>query len=292
MLDTLHDVRFIDLPPAQVYARLLEEGQYRCSIRTMYRILHAAGEVRERRDQRQHPHYAEPQLCAVGPNRVWSWDITKLAGPQPRVFYSLYVVLDIFSRYVVGWLLADRESDELARDLLAETCGKYAVQPGQLSVHADRGAPMKSKTVGHLLDDLGVARSHSRPRVSNDNAYSESQFRTLKYRPDFPDRFASEDAARAHCRAFFDWYNNQNFHSALGLLTPGQVHYGLAADALAQRQRVLDAAFQAHPERFVRGRPSPKEPAQAVYINRPATTAPQAVPLVGVAPSTTIEVSS
>ena len=269
VLDTLHSERFVDLAPYEVYATLLDDDTYLCSIRTMYRILAANDEVRERRRIRRHPHYHKPELLAEGPNEVWSWDITKLRGPAKWVFYQLYVILDIFSRNVVGWLVADRESETLAEHLLAETCRKQQIAPGQLTVHADRGSSMKSKCVAELLSDLGVTKSHSRPHVSDDNPFSESQFKTLKYRPEFPQRFGSLEDARAFCRSFFRWYNERHCHSGIGLLTPHAVHYGQALHITEQRRQVLARAYREHPNRFVRKPPEPPKPPTAVWINPP-----------------------
>ena len=269
VLDILHTERFIDKAPTEVYATLLDEGTYYCSVRTMYRILSEAGEVRERRNQARHPQYQAPELLATAPNQVWSWDITKLRGPVKWSYYYLYVILDIFSRFVVGWMIAYRESAALAKRLIAETCEKQNVQPGQLTIHADRGPSMKSKTVAFLLADLGVTKSHSRPYVSDDNPYSESQFKTLKYRPNFPARFGSIQDARSFCREFFPWYNQEHRHSGIGLMTPEMVHYGKAEQVSNQRQVVLASAFDTHPERFVRGMPIPPSLPEAAWINKP-----------------------
>ena len=269
VLDLLH-TRFVDQAPAQVHATLLDEGTYVCSPRTMYRLLDAAHEIQERRDQVRRPHYAAPELLATQPDEVWSWDITKLLGPVKWTYFYLYVILDIFSRYVVGWMLAPRESAALAERLIAETCAKHGIQPGQLTVHADRGAAMTSKPVALLLADLGVVKTHSRPHVSNDNPFSEAQFKTLKYCPAFPERFGSLEDGRAFCHDFFCWYNAEHHHSGLGFLTPAVVHYGLAARVHAQRTQVLTAAYTAHPERFVKGVPKPADLPQAVWINPPA----------------------
>lgn len=270
VLDVLHAERFADCAPATIVARLLDEGTFLCSVRTMYRLLAKHGELRERRDQLRHPAYAAPELLATGPNQVWTWDITKLRGPVKWTYFHLYVVMDIFSRYIVGWMVAARESAALAKKLIAETCAKQAIAPGDLTIHADRGSSMKSKPVALLLADLGVTRSHSRPHVSNDNPYSESQFKTLKYRPDFPKHFGSIQDARAFCVAFFAWYCTEHRHSGIGLLTPEDVHYGRAPEKLAARGVVLDAAYAAHPERFVRGAPRPAQLPEAVWINPPA----------------------
>lgn len=270
--DTLNTPRFVDKAPAEVYATLLDEGRYFCSIRTMYRLLAEDEQVRERRNQLRHPRYVRPELCASAPNQVWSWDITKLLGPVKWTHYSLYVMLDLFSRYTVGWMVAPRESAALAERLIRESCQKQAISPDQLVIHSDRGAAMTAKSVARLLGDLGVTKSHSRPHVSDDNAYSEAQFRTLKYRPDFPTRFDSIDHARAFCREFFGWYNDEHRHWGIGLLTPHTVHYGLADDVIRDRHEVLTAAYNAHPERFVRGAPTPPELPEEVWINRPNST--------------------
>jgi len=269
VLAELHSERFVDQAPTAVYAGLLDEGRYLCSVRTMYRLLAAAGEVRERRDQLRHPAYAKPELLATRPNEVWSWDITKLLGPAKWTYFYLYVLLDIFSRYVVGWMVAHRESATLAKKLIEESSTKQSIQPGQLTVHADRGSSMTSKPVALLLADLGVTKTHSRPHVSNDNPYSEAHFKTLKYRPEFPDRFGCIEDGRAFCGGFFDWYNNEHYHSGLALLTPASVHYGKTAAVLAQRREILAAAYAQHPERFVRRAPQPAEPPKAVWINPP-----------------------
>lgn len=269
VLAELHSERFVDRAPAAVYAALLDEGRQPCSIRTMYRILSDADEVRERRDQRRHPAYVEPRLKATAPNQVWSWDITKLAGPKKWLFFHLYVVIDIFSRCVVAWRLERTESSQLAKELFAEACQKHGVEPGQLAVHADRGTSMASKTLAQLFADLGVTKSHSRPRVSNDNPFSESHFKTFKSRPTFPARFGSLEDGRAHCRAFFQWYNAEHYHSGIALLTPEQVHYGLAEEVLAARHQARLAAHAAHPERFVHGAPKRLSLPTAVWINEP-----------------------
>ena len=278
VLDVLHSERFVDQSPAEVHATLLEEETYLCSPRTMYRVLAAAHEVRERRAQARHPSYAAPELVATRPNQVWSWDITKLKGSIPYLYYSLYVILDLFSRYVVGWMVARHENAHLAERLIAATCGKQGISPDQLTIHADRGAPMRSKLVALLLSDLGIDASHSRPRVSNDNPFSESQFRTLKYRPTFPDRFGSLEHARGVSRDLFAWYNDAHHHSGLTYLTPADVHHGRAATVLAGRHRTRLAAYAAHPERFVQGPPRPDTLPTAVWINRPPTLARQEAP--------------
>jgi putative transposase len=269
VLAALHEPRFADLAPAEVYASLLDEGQYLCSERTMYRLLAASQEVRERRDVLRHPHYAAPELLATRPNELWSWDITKLLGPAKWTYYYLYVILDVFSRYVVGWLAAYREAAVLAERLIAATCRRQGIGPGQLTVHADRGSSMTSKPVALLLADLGITKTHSRPHVSNDNPYSEAQFKTVKYRPGFPERFGSIEHARALSGELFQWYNHEHHHSALGLLTPADVHYGRAAATIAQRAGTLAQAHARHPERFVRGVPEPPTLPTAVWINKP-----------------------
>src|SRR3954452_18636072 len=274
MLELLHAPRFRDAAPAAIYATLLDEGVYLASERTMYRLLAAAGETRERRDQLVHPPYAKPELLATAPNQVWSWDITKLLGPAKWTDYYLYVLLDIYSRYVPGWMVAHREHAALAERLMAETIAKQGIPPGQLTVHADRGAAMTSKPVAFLLADLGITKTHSRPHVSNDNPYSEAQCKTLKYRPDFPARFATIEEARAFCREFFPWYNTEHHHAGLGLLTPEVVHYRQAAAVHAARQQVLHAAYAAHPERFVRHAPAPPPLPTAAWINPPPPATP------------------
>lgn len=270
VLDVLHDEAHCDLSPAAIWAMLLDEGTYLCSVRTMYRILEEKGEVRERRNQLRHPAYRKPELLATAPNQVWSWDITKLLGPTKWTYYYLYVILDIYSRRVVGWTLADCEDSAIARELIEQTCAREGIERDQLTIHADRGPSMTSKVVAHLYADLGVTKSHSRPYTSSDNPFSESHFRTLKYRPDFPARFGSIEDARAHCRAFFAWYNGEHRHSSLGLMTPDTVHYGRAQAVTATRSIVLDAAYRAHPERFVRRRPTPPELPTETWINPPA----------------------
>jgi putative transposase len=275
VLDVLHSARFCDAAPAEVYGTLLDEGVYLASERTMYRLLAAEGEAGERRAQRVHPAYTKPELLATGPNQVWSWDITKLLGPVKWTYFYLYVLLDIYSRCVTGWLLADREQAALAEGLIAEAAARQGIAPGQLTLHADRGSSMTSKPVALLLADLGITKTHARPHVSDDNPYSEAQFKTLKYRPDFPARFESIEAARAHCRGFFSWYNHDHRHSGLGLLTPAVVHAGQAEAAHAARREVLAAAYARHPERFVRRPPAPPPLPMAAWINpppRPPTT--------------------
>jgi putative transposase len=271
VLAILDDERFADRPPAEVYATLLDEGKYVCSIRTMYRVLQEHAQVKERRRQLRHPHYQAPELLATGPNQLWSWDITKLKGPVKWTYFYLYVILDVFSRYVVGWLAALQESATLAQRLIAQTCARQGIAEGKLTIHADHGPSMIAKSVALLLADLGVTKTHGRPHVSNDNPYSESHFKTLKYSPEFPDRFGSLQDARSFLLDFFQWYNTQHHHGGLGLLTPFDVHYGLAETRLAEREAALRRAFAATPERFVRGVPTPPALPQAVWINKPRT---------------------
>jgi len=268
VLEQLHAERFADRSPAQVYATLLDEGTYLASERTMYRVLAAQGESGERRAQLRHPVYAKPELLATGPNQLWSWDITKLKGPATWTWFYLYVLLDVFSRYVTGWLLATRESGILADRLIAEAVAKEGVTSG-LTIHADRGPSMTSKPVAYLLADLGITKSHSRPHVSDDNPFSEAQFKTLKYHPGFPPRFGSIEDARAFCRSFFGWYNGEHRHAGIGLLTPEMVHRGRAEEVRAARAAVLADAYAAHPERFVRKHPEPPPLPTAVWINPP-----------------------
>jgi putative transposase len=263
--------RFQDKAPYEVYATLLDEGQYHCSIRTMYRILQGDGSVKERRRGHQRGHYSKPELLATGPNQVWSWDITKLKGPAKWTYFYLYVIMDIFSRYVVGWMVAHREQDALAKRLIEESCVKQNIQPGHLTVHADRGSSMKSKAVAHLLADLGVTKSHSRPHVSNDNPYSESQFKTLKYSPEFPERFGAIQDARAFGHQFFTWYNEEHRHSGIALMTPEQVHHGRAEEITVLRSQVLSAAFESRPLRFKGRAPKPFALPEAAWINKPST---------------------
>lgn len=261
--------RFQDCAPGAIQATLLDEGQYLCSTRTMYRILQEDGATRERRNQLTHPLYHKPELLATAPNQLWSWDITKLRGPVKWTYFYLYVILDVFSRYVVGWMVAPREGAELATKLIAETCEKQQIGRNQLSLHADRGSAMRSKPVALLLADLSVTKTHSRPYTSNDNPYSESQFRTMKYRPEFPGRFGCIQDSRAFCQAFFPWYNDDHRHSGIGMMTPATVHYGLAAAVSENRQVALNAAYAAHPERFVRRPPTPPQIPKQVWINKP-----------------------
>ena len=275
ILDALHSERFTDAAPAEVWATLLDEGTYLGSVSTFYRVLRAEGEVRERRRQATHPATVKPELMAAAPNQVWSWDITKLHGPVKWTYYYLYVILDIFSRYVTGWMVATRESAALAEELISRTCAKQRISAGQLAIHADRGSSMTSKPVAFLLADLGITQSHSRPHVSNDNPFSESQFKTMKYRPAFPGKFGSIQDARAHCQVFFGWYNNDHRHTGLGLHTPADVHYGRARAVRAARATVLATAYATHPQRFVAKPPAPPKLPAAAWINRPQ---PQTAP--------------
>jgi putative transposase len=272
VLDVLASPRFVDRSPGEVVATLLDEGEYLCSERTMYRILAASAPVRERRNQLEHPRYEKPQLVATAPNQVWSWDITKLLGPKKWSYFYLYVLLDIFSRYVVGWMVAERESSALAARLIEQTCLKQGVEPEVLTLHSDRGAPMTSKCTAQLLADLGITRSLSRPQVCDDNPFSEAQFKTLKYHPGFPGRFQGIDEASGYCRSFFPWYNTEHRHGGLSMLTPHDVHHGHAKAVLEHRQRTLEAAWRRHPERFVRGQPSAGALPEAVWINPPSST--------------------
>jgi putative transposase len=268
----LNSAEHADKAPATVYHDLLDEGVYLASVSTMYRILREHDEVRERRAQATHPARVKPELVAEHPNAVWSWDITKLHGPAKWTYYHLYVIIDIFSRYVVGWMLAEQETAALAEKLLADTVTKQGIEADALTIHADNGTSMASKPVAFLLADLGVTKTHSRPHTSNDNPYSESHFRTLKYRPDFPDTFGSLADARAHCQRFFTWYNEQHHHSGIGYHTPHDVHYGHAAVVRAARADTLADAYQRHPERFVRKPPEPPDLPTAAWINKPDET--------------------
>lgn len=270
VLDVLDSERFMDKAPRQVYAELLDENTYLCSVRTMYRILAEHGQVRERRMQRRHPTYVKPELVARAPNQVWSWDITKVPGPRPGVYYSVYVVLDIFSRFVVGWTVANTESTAIAKAMLADAFERHDIRPGQLICHSDRGNPMVAKPTALLYADLGITPSFSRPRVSDDNPYSEAAFKTFKYRPEMPERFGSVEDTRTHFAALFDWYNNRHYHSGIALLTPADLHHKRAPKIIAARQRVLDAAYTEHPERFAKP-PIHPEPPEASWINPPST---------------------
>lgn len=273
VLEVLTSERFVDAAPREVYATLLDEGRYLCSVATMYRVLGSAAMTQERRNLARHPVYHKPELVATAPNQVWSWDITKLLGPVTWSYFYLYVILDIFSRYVVGWMVATRESARLAEHLIAETYARQGVEPGQLVLHSDRGSSMTSGLVAQLLAVLGVTKSHSRPHVSDDNPFSESQFKTLKYWSRWPERFGSLEDARAYCQAFLRWYNAEHRHSGIGLHTPEAVHYGLAASRDEARAQALLSAYAAHPERFVRGTPRPPALPEAVWINPPKPTA-------------------
>lgn len=273
VLGILNSERFVDRSPQEAYATLLDEGAYHCSVRTMYRILTENNEVKERRQIVQRPRYEKPELIATAPNQVWSWDITKLLGPQKWTYFYLYVLMDIFSRYVVGWLVAEKESAALAKQLIAESVEKQEITPHQLTIHSDRGGPMKSQTLAQLYANLGIVRSLSRPSVSNDNPFSESQFKTTKYHPGMPERFGSVFDARDNCRPLFAWYNDEHHHSGIGYFTPKQVHYGLAQAAFATRELTLATAFQQHPERFVKGLPKPKTVPTEVWINPPVLPA-------------------
>ena len=266
LLDTMHLPEFADQPPTEVYASLLGRGIYLASIRTMYRVLAAAGETSERRNQRAPHAYAKPSLTATAPNQVWTWDITKLATTRKGVFLMAYVIIDLFSRYVVGWMLAPKECKHLAAQLFAETIARHGIEPG-LQVHMDRGSPMKSDTLAQLLASLGASRSFSRPRVSDDNAFSEAQFKTMKYQPDYPGRFDGELHGRAWLQDFFGWHNDDHHHSSLALFTPADVFYGRVATVAATRQAALDVAYAAHPERFPHGAPRVALPPAAVHIN-------------------------
>ena len=269
VLDLLRKPLYVDLAPAEVYAKLLDLGVYHCSIRTMYRILNENEEVRDRRQQRCHLVYQKPELLAEAPNQVWSWDITKLMGPRKWTYFYLYVIIDIFSRRVVGWHVADTESAALFKPLFEQSVAKHGVVPGELTLHADRGPSMTAKATAFLLADLGVTKSHSRPYTSNDNPFSESHFKTLKYQPQFPKRFGCKEDAKTFCRHFFNWYNNDHHHLGIGLMTPNQVHYGQADEIYAARQTTLDQAFKQHPERFVNQPPKPPLKPTAVWINPP-----------------------
>jgi len=269
VLEVLHSPRFADVSPGEVVATLLDEGRYLASERTMYRILEAHGENRERRNQLTHPAYLRPELLAESPNELWSWDITKLKGPVKWTYYYLYVILDVFSRYVTGWMIAERETATLATRLIKETIAKHNADPRKLTVHADRGSSMTSKPLALLLADLGATKSHSRPYTSTDNCFSEAQFKTLKYRPDFPGRFGSIQDARSFCVGFFDWYNTKHRHSGIGMMTPEAMHYGWAKQLRAQRAVVLKNAYDEHPERFSRGVPQPRRLPTAAWINPP-----------------------
>lgn len=269
IVSVLNSEWYLDQTPYEIYSSELDNGNYWCSVRTMYRILHNHDQVQERRNQRRHITYSKPELLATHPNQVWSWDITKLKGPRKWTYFYLYVIVDIFSRLIVGWMVAFSEKAVLAKKLIADSCRKQQIQKGQLTLHADRGSSMRSKPVALLLSDLGVTKSHSRPYTSNDNPYSESHFKTMKYRPDFPGSFQSMNEAREFCKSFFDWYNSKHYHSGLEFLTPESVHYGFADTILDHRNQVLMEAFQKHPEWFRGKKPKVKKLPKAVYINKP-----------------------
>ncbi len=269
VLDHLHSERFCDKAPAEVYATLLDEGIYLCSVRSMHRILTGNRELKERRNQLRHPQYKKPELLATAPHQVWSWDITKLLGPAKWIYFHLYVIGDIFSRYVAGWMVAGRETSELAKRLIAGTCDKQGIVAGHLTIHADRGTSMTSRPVALLRAGLGVTKTHSRPHVSDDNPYSESQFKTLKYRPEFPERFGSIENARAFCQCFFAWYNHERHHGGIALPTPEALHSGMAGEVIRKRRQALNRAYARNPERFVRASPKPLPQPTAVWINPP-----------------------
>jgi transposase InsO family protein len=262
----MHSPEFVDQPPAEVYATLLSRGVYLAAIRTMYRLLSELGETKERRNQRRPRTYAKPSLTVTGPNQVWTWDITKLATNAVGVFLHAYVIIDLFSRYVVGWMVASKESKDLAAQLFAETIARHGVEPG-LTVHADRGSAMKSDTLAQLLAALGVERSFSRPHVSDDNAFSEAQFKTMKYQPDYPGRFSGELHARGWLATFFGWHNDEHHHSGLAMFTPAEVFFGRVERVRVDRQAALDEAYQAHRERFPNGAPRVALPPHEVSIN-------------------------
>jgi transposase InsO family protein len=269
ILNLLHSERFVDKTPYQVFNTLLDEGKYHCSPRTMYRLLESQAESGERRVQRNHRDAIKPELIAVRPNEVWSWDITKLLSPKKWVYFYLYVILDIYSRYVVGWLIADCESKELARQLIEESALKNGIQRDQLTLHSDNGPSMVSHTVAQLLDDLGITKTHNRPYTSNDNPFSESQFKTLKYCAEFPGQFSDLNSSELFCKQFFSWYNNDHYHSGIAWLTPKSVHYGHGADVLEKRHQAMLKAYFENPARFNNKIPMLKQLPAAVYINPP-----------------------
>lgn len=273
VLETLNSDRFMDQAVPSVYITLLDEGTYLCSPRTMYRILERQDQVRQRRHDREHPVYQKPELLATGPNQVWSWDITKIKGPKPWIFYNLYVVIDVFSRYVVAWSISEYESGEQARALIEAACSRQGIGPDHLTVHSDRGKAMRSKTLADLLGELGVQRSFTRPHVSNDNPYSESQFKTLKYHPSYPERFGSIEDAGSYLRAFLKWYNTEHRHSGIAMMTPEVVHTGRSEQVWNRRKKTLQKAYQTHPERFVKGDPEPRKVPDEVWINKPTVAA-------------------
>lgn len=273
ILQVLNSKRFCDKSPEQVEAILAEEGKRIASARTMYRILAALQQVRERRNRRRHFVHHTPRLVAHGPNEVWSWDISRLKGPEKGIWYMLYVALDIYSRFVVGWLLAERENSKIAQHFLRETMRKQGIEPGQLTVHQDRGSPMRAKSTMELLDDLGAGRSYSRPQVSNDNPFSESHFGTIKQRPDLPDRLANIEHGRQVLREIYSWYNYEHHHSGIMMLTPAQVHLSQADQMLAKRHALRMAAYEANPLRFISGPPSRQQLPAEVWINPPVANA-------------------
>ncbi len=279
VLEVLNSERFQDKSPYEIYPAILDEGKYLCSISSMYRILGDQDQVKERRKQVQRSSYTKPELLATCSNQLWSWDITKLKSVSKWTYFYLYVIIDVFSRYVVGWLVAPREQKSLAKKLIEESCIKQSIPPGQLTVHADRGSSMTSKEVAHLLCDLGVVKSHSRPHVSNDNPFSEAQFKTLKYCPEFPGTFGSIEDARAFCQVFFTWYNTCHYHLGIGMMIPEHVHYGTADAVFQNRSDTLKTAFNQHPERFKNKLPQPPSLPEAVWINNPQKTVIQTAPI-------------
>jgi putative transposase len=266
--DILNSPKYCDMSPPEIFTTLLDKGRYHCSVRTMYRILQKHGQTTLRQQARA-KNYARPELLATRENELWSWDITKLKGPRKWQYFHLYKIMDVYSRYVVGWMVADREKDDLAKKLIEETILRQNIRPETLTLHADRGSSMKSNTVAQLLSSLRVTKTHSRPHVSNDNPYSEAAFKTLKYKPDFPDRFGCVEHARAHCRAFFEWYNTKHHHSGIEMFTPEQVHYGTWRKVYENRKRVLQKAAEENPERFVKGKPVLRKIPSEVWINKP-----------------------
>jgi putative transposase len=272
VLKVLRSEEFCDSSPTQTWAKLLDRGIYLCSVSTMYRLLRTAGECRERRRQSTHPARKKPELLATKPCQVWSWDITKLRGPERGVYYDLYVIIDIYSRYVVGWTVQNTETGELAKQFIDDTLKQHKILPGTLTLHADRGTSMTSKPVSQLLTDLGIHQSHSRPSVSNDNPYSEAAFKTLKYCPAFPPRFGSLQDARNFCKQFFEFYNYEHYHSGIGLLTPATVHHGNATQIICARTNTLAVAYEANPNRFCT-KPLPPRLPEKAWINDPSKEA-------------------
>lgn len=269
ILNVMNSDIYMNQTPYEIYASQLDEGKYICSVRTMYRILSENDQVKERRKIRMSTNYKKPELLATKSNQIWTWDITKLKGPEKWTYFYLYVMIDIFSRFVVGWMVAFRELSSLAKEFITETYKRQNIKRDQLTIHADRGTSMKSQPVAFLLSDLGVTKSHSRPYVSNDNPYSESHFKTMKYRPEFPERFNSLAEAREFCRSFFDWYNKDHYHSGIGFLTPESIHYGFAENILENRKKVLLNAFEKNPKRFRSKKPKLKNLPKSVWINKP-----------------------